>query len=93
MLFAPIFWANETLYLKKKSIAQLLGYKDVQSSVSDKPQSCESIRMKYEIPKHEIWKLYHVNLIYLKQSDNQILTVMDHIYNLSRLKISLKIMC
>lgn len=93
MLFAPIFWANETLYLKKKSIAQLLGYKDVQSSVSDKPQSCESIRMKYEIPKHEIWKLHHVNLIYLKQSDNQILTVMDHIYNLSRLKISLKIMC
>ena len=54
MLFAPIFCANETLYLKKKSIAQLLGYKDVQSSVSDKPQSCESIRMKYEIPKHEI---------------------------------------
>lgn len=92
MLFAPIFWANETLYLKK-FIAQLLGYKDVQCSLSDKPQSCESIRMKYEIPKHEIWKLHHVNLIYLKQSDNQILTVMDHMYNLSRLKISLKIIC
>ena len=53
MLFVPIFWANETLYLKK-FIVQLLGYKDVQSSVSDKPQSCESIWMKYEIPKHEI---------------------------------------